>query len=136
MNKRYILAGSVGLVVLFLLGAVIGLLGRGNNTPYAAWWLPFWIVLFTSSIGAYYSRQTAFRIQRKRRKGVKIMIEALQAFVGKRCEIIISGYGASKVNGVVMSAQDNWMAVKTGKPGNETVAMVNADYIMRIQEKR
>ena len=64
------------------------------------------------------------------------MIEALQAFVGKRCEIIISGYGASKVNGVVMSAQDNWMAVKTGKPGNETVAMVNADYIMRIQEKR
>jgi len=64
------------------------------------------------------------------------MIEALQAFVGKRCEIIISGYGASKVIGVVTSAQDNWLTVETGKPGNENTTMVNPDYIMRIQEKK
>jgi hypothetical protein len=59
------------------------------------------------------------------------MNESLQQFVGKQCTIMLSGMGGSSTKGVVKSVDGNWLAVDTGKG----ISMVNADYIIRIQQK-
>jgi len=59
------------------------------------------------------------------------MNESLQQFIGKQCTILLSGMGGSSTKGVVQSVDGNWLAVDTGKG----IAMINADYIIRIQQK-
>ena len=59
------------------------------------------------------------------------MNESLRQFVGKQCTIMLSGMGGSSIKGVVKSVEGNWLAVDSGKG----ISMINADYIIRIQEK-
>ena len=63
------------------------------------------------------------------------MNESLQQFIGKQCTIMLSGMGGSSTKGIVKSVDGNWLAVDTGKDGAEKISMVNADYIIRIQQK-
>jgi len=63
----------------------------------------------------------------QRAKGLKIMSEAINNYIGKEC--IITTMNANII-GVVESVEDSWLTIKA-KNGNE---IVNVDYISRIRE--
>jgi len=99
------------------------------------YWIIF-IVFFCVIIPAIYAqRQEQQRhIMRtiRKRKGARLMSEALQRYVGKTCVIY---YSSSGVTGIVKSIDGCWLTIDSGKPGKEKINMINTDYITRIQEK-
>ena len=60
--------------------------------------------------------------------------EALQYFIGKKCVIAVTGLVWENPSGIVKAVNDNWLTIETGKPGEETISMINTEQIRQVVE--
>jgi hypothetical protein len=75
-------------------------------------------------------QQTIINTIRKK-KGTKIMDNAIKAFIGKECIIYTI---SSQVAGVIESVDDGWVTVRPANKENAAPEIVNTDYISHIRE--
>ena len=103
-----------------------------NTAVWICCFLPIFIVIWMEY--EYLRREKQKRIlsviQKNRKKGFEFMSEAFKKFIGKECIITTMN---SAVVGIVEEIMDNWILIRknSGAGGD----MINADYIIRIQEK-
>ena len=90
------------------------------------------IIIFCIVLPSIRSRNAAayHHIRKKRRKEVSVMNKIVMDYVGKEC--LIYTINNAYVEGVIESAEDGWIVVRSFK-GNTTEA-VNVEYITRIKE--
>jgi hypothetical protein len=109
-----------------------------DDGNYIIWISMFFIILSViyTTYQHYVNVQQAQRLRKRRRGGKTAMSEALQAFVGKECTVVVAAVSGTVIRGTVKSVEDGWLTLMSGRPGAERINTFKTDFILRIEERK